>query len=123
MQNSTVVLEQIGYNQAYHKGVTEMDKCELINANVRMEECYAGMSLTFDGSEEIRGEIETAVKKVKTETGMNPECFDSSRDHTEKKQSIYIEFTDDAQRDSGEFFEKVLKELKIDHCARDVIEP
>ena len=99
-----------------------MDRCDQINANVRMEECYAGMSLTFDGSEELREETEAAIEKVKKETGMNPQVFDNSKDHTEEKQALYIEFDDDAQRDSGDFFEKILKELKIDKCANEVIE-
>ncbi|MGC9351429.1 MAG: hypothetical protein ACP5D3_05515 [Sulfurovum sp.] len=99
-----------------------MDRCDQISANVKMEECYAGMSLTFDGSEALRAEIEAAIEKIKQETRMEPQVFDNSKDHTETKQALYIEFDDDAQRDSGDFFEKVLKELKIDKCANDVIE-
>lgn len=99
-----------------------MDRCDQISANVKMEECYAGMSLTFDGSEEIRAEIEEAIEKVKQETRMIPQVFDNSKDHKEKKQALYIEFDDAAQRESGDFFERVLKELRIDKCANDVIE-
>ena len=99
-----------------------MDRCDQINANVRMEERYAGMSLTFDGSENLRAEIDAAIEKVKKDTGIEPtNCFDNSRDHTEPKQSIYIEFDEHAQRDSGDFFERVLKELKIDKCANEVV--
>lgn len=104
-----------------YKGYT-MDRCDQIDANVKMEECYAEMSLTFDGSKELRAEIEAAIKKVKEETGLKPKCFDNSKDHTEEKQSICIEFTDEVQRESGHFFQKILKELKIDKCAYDVIE-
>ncbi|WP_294956400.1 hypothetical protein [Sulfurovum sp.] len=99
-----------------------MDRCEEIVANVRMEERYAGMSLVFVGDEALRDEIERAIDKVTKLTRMNPHVFDNSRDHHESKQALYIEFNDDVQRDSGAFFELLLKELKIDKCANDVIE-
>jgi len=99
-----------------------MSRCSEIKANVRMEERYAGLSLTFDSKPELRTEIETAIKKIKKQTGMIPECFDNSRDKTESSQSIYVEFSDDVQRDSGAFFELVLKELNIDKCVHDVVE-
>ncbi len=98
-----------------------MDRCEEIVANVRMEECYAGLSLVFEGTEALREEIETAIEKITKLTKMQPHIFDNSKDHHEKKQSLYVEFNDDVQRDSGEFFELLLKELRIDKCANDVI--
>jgi len=98
-----------------------MDRCNEIKANVRMEERYAGMSLVFAYTPELRTEIETAIKKIKNKTGMAPQCFDNSKDQTEAKQAIYVEFNDDVQRDSGEFFTLLLKELKIDKCDNDVI--
>ncbi len=99
-----------------------MDRCEEIVANVRMEERYAGMSLVFVGDEALREEIERAIDKVTKLTRMTPHVFDNSRDHHESKQALYIEFNDDVQRDSGAFFELLLKELKIDKCANDVVE-
>jgi ubiquitin C-terminal hydrolase len=98
-----------------------VDRCEEIIANVRMEERYAGLSLVFQGTEALREEIENAIEKVTKQTKMDPHVFDSSKDHHEKKQALYIEFNDDVQRDSGEFFELLLKELRIDKCANDVI--
>ncbi|MEA3434409.1 MAG: hypothetical protein U9R13_07470 [Campylobacterota bacterium] len=99
-----------------------MNKCDEIKANVRMEERYAGISLTFNSSPEVRTEIETAIKKIKKQTGMTPQCFDNSKDKTEASQAIYVEFSDDVQRDSGAFFELLLRELKIDKCVHDVVE-
>jgi hypothetical protein len=98
-----------------------MKRCDEIIANVKMEECYAGISLVYVNNPGIREEIETAVKKIKKQTGLSPQCFDNSKEHTEKKQALYIEFTDEVQRESGEFFELLLRELKIDKCANDVI--
>ena len=98
-----------------------MDRCKEIVANVRMEERYAGMSLVFVGTDALREEIENAIEKVTKQTKMDPHIFDNSKDHHESKQALYIEFNDDVQRDSGEFFELLLRELHIDKCANDVI--
>jgi len=98
-----------------------MERCEEIVANVRMEERYAGLSLVFRGTDELREEIEAAIEKVSKETHMAPHIFDNSKDHHESKQALYIEFNDDVQRESGGFFERILKELHIDRCANDVI--
>jgi len=99
-----------------------MERCDEIVANVRMEECYAGMSLVYINNAGVRDEIETAIENVKKKTGLNPEYFDSSKEHTEEKQAIYIEFSDEVQRESGAFFELVLRELHINKCANDVVD-
>lgn len=99
-----------------------MTRCEEIIANVKMEECYAGLSLTFDGNEALRTEISEAIDKVKKETKMSPEIFDNSQNEKKAKPAFYIEFSDEVQRDSGDFFELVLRELRIDKCAHDVIQ-
>ena len=99
-----------------------MDRCDEIIANVKMEECYAGMSLVYINNPGVREEIEIAVKKVKKKTGLKPDCFDNSKEHIEEKQAIYIEFSDEVQRDSGAFFELLLRELGIAKCANDVID-
>jgi len=98
-----------------------MDRCDEIIANVKMEECYAGLSLVYVNNPGVRDEIEAAVKKIKSKTGLKPECFDNSKEHTEKRQSVYIEFSDEVQRESGEFFELLLRELNIDKCANETI--
>jgi hypothetical protein len=98
-----------------------MERCNQISANVKMEECYAGLSLSFSRDEELRDEIETAISKIQKKTKLTPLIFDNSKDHTETKQSLYIEFTDEVQRESGEFFELLLRELKIYKCANEVI--
>ncbi|RLA67484.1 MAG: hypothetical protein DRQ78_02680 [Epsilonproteobacteria bacterium] len=98
-----------------------MDGCDKIIANVKMEECYAGLSLTFSCDSVLRAEIEEAISKIKKETKMSPLVFDNSKDHTEDSQAFYIEFNDSVQRESGAFFELLLKELKIDKCVNEVI--
>ncbi|SFV61207.1 hypothetical protein MNB_SV-3-1060 [hydrothermal vent metagenome] len=99
-----------------------MSRCEEIVANVKMEECYAGLSLVFDGNETLRSEISDAIDRVSVKTKMTPEVFDNSHNPQESKPAFYIEFTDEVQRESGDFFELLLKELQIDKCSNDIIE-
>ncbi len=100
-----------------------MDRCKEIVANVRMEECYAGMSLVFDGNRsDLREEINGAIEKVCGTTGLKPLVFDNKKTDKSDNEAFYIEFSDEAQRESGAFFELLLKELGIDKCENDVIE-
>ena len=94
---------------------------ELITANVKMEECYSGLSLTFDGQESVRAEIEFAICKIKEKTNLSPFICTNSKD--EKKQSIYLEFSDGAPRECRNFFQILLSELKIDKCVNETIQP
>jgi len=98
-----------------------MNRCDEIVANVKMEECYAGLSLVFDGADALRSEISDAIDKVTKETKMDPTVFDNTQDTKGAKAAFYIEFSDEVQRDSGDFFELVLRELKIDKCVNDTI--
>jgi len=98
-----------------------MSRINEIIANVKMEECYAGLSLTFDGNDTLRDEISNAINKITKETKMVPDIFDNSRDPKGARPAFYIEFSDEVQRESGDFFELVLRELKIDKCVNDVI--
>jgi len=98
-----------------------MNRCDEIIANVKMEECYAGLSLSFDGNDTLREEIGAAIDSVIKKTKMSPLVFDNSQNAKESKPAFYIEFSDEVQRESGDFFELVLKELKVDKCVNDVI--
>jgi len=99
-----------------------VSRCDEIVANVRMEECYEGLSLVFEGGrDDLRAEIDAAIEKACKETGLKPLVFDNAKTDKASHEAFYIEFTDEAQRQSGAFFEMVLKELKIDKCANDVI--
>jgi len=75
----------------------------------------------FDGNDVLRTEISDAIDKITKETKMTPAVFDNSQNPKGSKPAFYIEFSDEVQRESGDFFEAVLKELKIDKCANDVI--
>ncbi len=99
-----------------------MDRCEEIVANVRMEERYAGMSLVFEQNrQDLKEEIEQAIHSVSQITKLKPLVFDNKETDKSGHEAYYIEFSDEAQRESGAFFTQVLKELKIDHCVNDVV--
>jgi len=98
-----------------------MSRCDEIKANVKMEECYAGLSFIFDTSAELRDEILGSIEKIKSKTKMSPLIFDNYKNDSNPTQAIYIEFSDEVQRDSGDFFTLLLKELKIDKCVNEVI--
>jgi len=100
-----------------------MDRCQEIKANVRMEECYAGMSLVFEANRtDLREEIEKAIQTVSQKTELNPLVFDNAKTDKSEHEAFYIEFGDEVQRESGDFFEQVLKLLHIDKCENDIIE-
>lgn len=101
-----------------------MDRCKEIIANVRKEERYTGMSLVFPAKrEDLKEEINAAIEMTSKKTGLEPIVFDNKDTDKSHKEAFYIEFHDDVlQRESGEFIEILLKELKIDKCANDVIE-
>lgn len=49
-----------------------MDRCKEIVANVKMEECYEGMSLVFDAKrEDLRAEIDARLKRHVAKQGSN----------------------------------------------------
>jgi hypothetical protein len=62
-----------------------------------------------------------AIKKVSKETNREPPIFENPKEHHESKQAFYIEFNVGVQWESGVFFEWILKELRIDRCANNVI--
>jgi len=98
------------------------NRCNEIVANVKMEECYSGLSLVFDGNETLRTEISDAINTVTAKTKMTPVIFDNSQNPKGSKPAFYIEFSDEVQRDSGDYFEQILRELHIDKCVNEVIE-
>lgn len=96
--------------------------CKEIVANIKMEERYSGLSLVFDGNEALRVQIGEVIDSVTQQTKMTPTVFDNSQNPKGAKPAFYIEFSEEVQRESGHFFELVLKELHIDKCINDVIE-
>jgi hypothetical protein len=92
---------------------------ESIKAHVRMEERYEGLSLTFGDNPELKAKVMEAIEAAKKETGLNPDIFGNpgGKEHPER-EGVYLEFHEDAQRDAGDFFERVLHRLGV-VCEKD----
>lgn len=97
-----------------------MDRCNEIEAHIRMEERYQGLSLVFANNEEVKSDIITAIDEVKEETGQTPFIFEKISNDRNDLHAMYIEFRDDIHREGGEFLTKVLKKLNIDKCEKDI---
>jgi len=97
-----------------------MSKCKEIRAYVRMEERYEGLNMIFGDCPDLKIEILEAIDKVKKDTGHTPFIYDKISNDRRDLQAIYIEFHDDVHREGGDFFERLLRELKIDHCEEGV---
>ena len=99
-----------------------MDRCKQIVANVRMEECYQELSLVFNGTDQaLCNEIDAVIKDTCRAMRMDPSVFHTLDIDGKGSSAFCIEFDDQAQRDAGNFFLKVLQRLGIDHCEYDVV--
>ena len=83
-----------------------MNRCEQIVANVRMEECYADLSLFIDpnNDEEVKKEIYEAIERVSRELKISPSIIDNQCCTPGGKEEIILKFDDEVQREAGEFF-------------------
>ena len=97
-----------------------MDRCKEIEAHVRMEERYQGLSLVFAHDDAVQADIITAIDETKKETGQTPFIFEKISNDRADLHAIYIEFRDDFHREGGEFLTKVLNKLNIDKCESDI---
>ena len=90
-----------------------------IEAHMRMEEEYEGLSMIFGDNPELKQRILDAIEHAKKRTGRTPFVFEKISTDRVDIQSIYIEFHDGYHhREAGEFFELVLHELDI-QCEKD----
>jgi len=97
-----------------------MAKCGDIKAHMRMEERYETLSLIFEDKNELTSEVISAINKIKEETGMTPFIFEKISKDRPDLHGIHIEFHDDVHRVGGGFFTKLLNELNINNCERDI---
>ena len=89
-----------------------------IEAYHEMEERYAMLEIKFfdkEQSSQINKAIVTAIKEFEVSPDIMVE-----HDNDNPNEGIYlIEFHDDYDKESGEFFEKIIKDLGIGHCLMD----
>ena len=86
---------------------------ECIEAHVRMEERYEGLSLTYGDNPKLKKEVFEAVEAAIRETGLKPEIFDNPNKEHPEKEGIYLEFHEEVQREAGDFFDRVLHKLNV----------
>ncbi len=93
---------------------------QTIEAHMRMEEQYEGLSLVFGDNLALKDQIISAIEHAKSTTGKKPFVFEKISTDRPDIQSIYIEFRDGFHAEAGDFFEHVLHELDIT-CEEDTI--
>ncbi len=91
---------------------------DTIEAHIRMEERYEGLTLIFGDNSKLKKEVFEAVESTIEETGLKPEIFDNPDRDNPEKEGIYLEFHEEVQRDAGDFFESILHKLNIT-CERN----
>lgn len=85
-----------------------------IKAYHRQEERYCGLMLKYENSEDKELILEN-IEKLKSKYKVNPDVFENAKQDGEAF-ALYIEFTDDYDRESAEFFEDLIKSLGIKEC-------
>ncbi len=92
---------------------------QCIEAHIRMEERYEGLSLTYGDNPELKKQVMEAIEAAKKETGLEPDIFGNPSPDNPEREGVYLEFHEDAQRDAGDFFERVLHKLNV-VCEKDI---
>lgn len=87
-----------------------------MKAYFRREERYEGLQVVFDKRTSNREEVLKAIEDLKEEMGLIPEIFENCYEDDPNRCAFYIEFSDDYDRKAGEFFERLLNRLGIEHA-------
>lgn len=88
-----------------------------IKAYFRREERYEGLQLVFGTDESAKAAILAAIKTLEAETDIHPKVMENCNVAHPEKCAIYLEFEDDYDREGGDFFERLLRKLGIEHCS------
>jgi hypothetical protein len=89
-----------------------MAECFIV-ADHKSEERYSKLSLAYTTAEE-KQQIEDAIAECSVGCSLTPITYGG--DVTQSKKMITIEYHDDADREGGEVFEKILHYLGIKEC-------
>ncbi len=86
-----------------------------IEAYHEMEERYAMLEIRFfDKNQSLQ--INNAVVNAIKEFEVSPDIVVEHNSDNQDEGIYIIEFHDDYDKESGEFFEKIIKDLKIGQC-------
>jgi hypothetical protein len=86
---------------------------EELKAYFRREERYEGLQIVFNKKYHNREEILKTIEATQKEMDLNPEVCENCYENDQDKCAFYIEFSDDYDREAGDFFEAILKKLDI----------
>ncbi|MFZ2968951.1 MAG: hypothetical protein WA080_07870 [Sulfuricurvum sp.] len=89
-----------------------MSKCSII-ADHKSEERYSKLSLAYSTEEEHQ-EVEKAISDCTAKCALKPNIYGG--DVTGGMKMITIEYHDDCDREGGNVFEAIIKQLGIDQC-------
>ena len=85
----------------------------MIDAEYRSEEKFSKLSLAYKGAEE-KNKVNECVERIIKQHRIVPEtytcCISNGR------EVLVIEYHDDCDRESGEIFEEIMKNLDIKSC-------
>ncbi len=89
-----------------------------IEAYHEMEERYAMLEIRFF-TEEQKSQIKKVLADSIKQYQLSPEIVVEYDDNDNTHGMYIIEFHDDYDRESGDFFEKIIKDLDIGKCTLD----
>lgn len=89
-----------------------------IEAYHEMEERYAMLEIKFFDKDQSSQINEAVIKAIK-EFEVSPDIVIEHSNENENEGIYIVEFHDDYDRESGDFFEKIIQDLGIGRCSMD----
>jgi hypothetical protein len=84
-----------------------------MDAQVRSEEKFSKISISYEGKEE-GALVCSTIDKITSKYTIKPESYTCNVSNN--KDVVVIEYHDDIDRDAGKIFEEIIKTLNIKIC-------
>lgn len=84
-----------------------------MDAQVRSEEKFSKISISYEGKEEAEL-VCTTIDKITSKYPIKPESYTCKISN--KKDVVVLEYQDDVDRMAGKIFEEIIKTLNITVC-------
>ncbi len=85
----------------------------MIDAEFRSEERFTKLSLAYEGKEEGQLVCST-IERITAKYTIQPETYTCNISNG--REVLVIEYQDDVDREAGEIFEEIMRELGIKRC-------
>ncbi|WP_373070381.1 hypothetical protein [Sulfurimonas sp.] len=85
----------------------------MIDAEFRSEERFSKLSIAYEGKDEGRLVCST-IDRITSKYEIKPETYTCNISHG--REVVVVEYHDDIDRESGQIFEEIMKELNITSC-------